>query len=84
MIECRGSCEDECDDVALSSRSLGDLVIERGGQPVRGLVSTTWRSGSTFLGDILHSHPGTYYHFEPLMHFGIVQVSMAATELGGL
>ena len=27
---------------------------------------TTWRSGSTFLGEILASHPDTFYHFEPL------------------
>jgi hypothetical protein len=32
------------------------------------------RSGSTFLGDILLSHPSTYYHYEPLLHFGIEQV----------
>ena len=36
-------------------------------------VSTTWRSGSTFLGDILLSHPATFYHYEPLLHFNIKQ-----------
>lgn len=35
---------------------------------------TTWRSGSTFLGDVLLSHPGTYYHYEPLLDFDINQV----------
>ena len=29
---------------------------------------TTWRSGSTFLGEILASHPDTFYHFEPLAY----------------
>ena len=37
-------------------------------------VITTWRSGSTFLGDILTSHPATYYHYEPLIHHGIKQI----------
>ena len=30
------------------------------------LIVTTWRSGSTFLGDILKAYPGTFYSFEPL------------------
>ena len=37
-------------------------------------ISTTWRSGSTFLGDVLLAHPATYYHYEPLIHYGIKQV----------
>jgi hypothetical protein len=53
---------------------LRDLDMESGGNPIRALVATTWRSGSTFLGDILLSHPATYYHYEPLLHFGIEQV----------
>jgi hypothetical protein len=30
------------------------------------LVATTWRSGSTFLGDLLNHYPGTFYSFEPI------------------
>ena len=30
------------------------------------LIVTTWRSGSTFLGDLLNHYPGTWYSFEPL------------------
>lgn len=30
------------------------------------LILTSWRSGSTFLGDILNHYPGTFYTFEPL------------------
>uniref|UniRef100_T1J648 Sulfotransferase domain-containing protein n=1 Tax=Strigamia maritima TaxID=126957 RepID=T1J648_STRMM len=30
------------------------------------LLLTYWRSGSTFVGDILNHYPGTFYHFEPL------------------
>ena len=30
------------------------------------LLATSWRSGSTFLGDLLNHYPGTFYSFEPL------------------
>ncbi|XP_037961155.1 carbohydrate sulfotransferase 5 [Teleopsis dalmanni] len=53
---------------------LTDLTPESGGMPVRSLVVTTWRSGSTFLGDILNAMPGNFYHYEPLLNFGIKQV----------
>ncbi|KAJ9587785.1 hypothetical protein L9F63_018768, partial [Diploptera punctata] len=57
-----------------SARSLQDLVPELGGNPVKSLIITTWRSGSTFLGDVLNSHPGNYYHYEPLLDYDIVQI----------
>ncbi|XP_014211270.1 carbohydrate sulfotransferase 4-like isoform X2 [Copidosoma floridanum] len=53
---------------------LEDLVMEKEGNPVRSVVLTTWRSGSTFLGDILNAHPANFYHYEPLLDFGIVQI----------
>ena len=33
------------------------------------LIVSSWRSGSTFLGDLLNSFPGTFYYFEPLHYF---------------
>ena len=33
---------------------------------MRILILTTWRSGSTFLGDIFNAYPGSFYSFEPL------------------
>ena len=33
------------------------------------LILTTWRSGSTFLGDLLNQYPGTFYYFEPLHYY---------------
>lgn len=42
--------------------------------PVRVLVSSTWRSGSTLLGEVLAAHPGVYYHYEPLMPYGLQQL----------
>ena len=42
--------------------------------PVRVVVSSTWRSGSTLLGEVLAAHPGAYYHYEPLMPYGLQQL----------
>ena len=30
------------------------------------LIMTSWRFGSTFLGDLLNHYPGVFYSFEPL------------------
>ncbi|XP_076042632.1 carbohydrate sulfotransferase 5-like isoform X2 [Oratosquilla oratoria] len=52
---------------------LKDINFEIG-KPVppksarRVLLLSTWRSGSTFLGDLVKSYPGTFYSFEPLHH----------------
>lgn len=35
---------------------------------------SSWRSGSTFLGDVLNSMPANYYHYEPLLNYDIVQI----------
>ncbi|XP_024943302.1 carbohydrate sulfotransferase 5 isoform X3 [Cephus cinctus] len=53
---------------------LEDFVMEKGGRPMRSVILTTWRSGSTFFGDVLNAHPANFYHYEPLLDFGIVQV----------
>ncbi|KAG8234041.1 hypothetical protein J437_LFUL014128 [Ladona fulva] len=58
----------------VSARSLEDLVPEKGGTPLRNVLVTTWRSGSTFLGDVLNSQPANFYHYEPLLPLGIIQV----------
>ncbi|XP_063704748.1 carbohydrate sulfotransferase 5 [Culicoides brevitarsis] len=56
------------------ARKLSDLTPELGGKPMRSIIFTTWRSGSTFLGDILNAMPGNFYHYEPLLHYEIVQI----------
>ena len=43
---------------------LGDSIPAKNAKHI--LVITSWRSGSTFLGDILNHYPGTFYTFEPL------------------
>jgi len=57
-----------------NNQELMDLIPDQGGQPIRAMIATTWRSGSTFLGDILLSHPATFYHYEPLINYKIHQV----------
>lgn len=59
---------------SIKAEKLSDLTPETGGTPFRSVIFTTWRSGSTFLGDILNAMPGNYYHYEPLLHYDIVQV----------
>ena len=54
---------------------LEDLTMESGGQPLRTLIISSWRSGSTFLGDLVNAVPSTYYHYEPLLMFGIKQIT---------
>lgn len=43
-------------------------------EPSRSVIITTWRSGSTFLGEILNALPGNFYHYEPLLPYGIIQI----------
>ena len=50
------------------------LQVPASTPPVRVLVSSTWRSGSTLLGEVLAAHPGAYYHYEPLMPYGLQQL----------
>lgn len=58
----------------VSADSLSDLVPELGGTPLRSIIITTWRSGSTFLGDVLNAHPANFYHYEPLLDYDIIQI----------
>lgn len=57
------------------ANKLEDLVMERGGTPLRSLIVSTWRSGSSFLGDVLNAMPSNFYHYEPLLHFGNHQIN---------
>ncbi|KAG4066075.1 hypothetical protein HA402_001322 [Bradysia odoriphaga] len=56
------------------SENLAVLTPETNGTPFRSVIITSWRSGSTFLGEILNAMPGNYYHYEPLMDFDIIQI----------
>ncbi|CAH0600657.1 unnamed protein product [Chrysodeixis includens] len=55
-------------------RELEDLIMESGGKPLHHLIVSTWRSGTTFLGELLTSIPGTFYYYEPFMKDGVIQI----------
>ncbi|XP_042213048.1 carbohydrate sulfotransferase 1-like isoform X2 [Homarus americanus] len=42
--------------------------------PLKVVIATTWRSGSTFLEELLASYPAVYNHYEPLMQFGLRRI----------
>ena len=58
----------------VDAAKLEDLVLETNGSPMRSIIITSWRMGSTFLGDILNALPGNYYHYEPLLNYEIMQI----------
>ena len=45
---------------------IGDFVSPRNARHI--LLTSTFRSGSTFLGELLSRYPGTFYSFEPLIY----------------
>lgn len=55
-------------------RKIEDLLMEYGGSPVRTLIVSTWRSGSSFLGELVNVMSGNFYHYEPLLRYGIKQI----------
>ncbi|XP_013183328.1 carbohydrate sulfotransferase 4 [Amyelois transitella] len=55
-------------------QKLDDLLLESGGKPIRSVIVSTWRSGTTFLGEVLNAMPGNFYHYEPFLKFEIVQI----------
>ena len=71
--ERRFLAEDLAGYESVHGEPMDKFLKEKGGEPIRAMVATTWRSGSTFLGDIMTAHPGTFYHYEPLLHYDIVQ-----------
>lgn len=58
----------------VDAKNLAELQMEQGGSPMRSIVVSSWRSGTTFLGDVLNSLPGNYYHYEPLLTYDIVKI----------
>ena len=35
------------------------------------LLMSSWKSGSDLVGDILSHHPKSFYHYEPLLPYGV-------------
>ena len=61
---------DKGNDTNLTDDGRSTIVDDTLTQPKSHnfLIVTRGRSGSSFLGDLLNSYPGTFYTFEPL-HF---------------
>ena len=66
----------------ISLKSIQGFAPETGGTPIRSLIISTWRSGSTFFGDILNAIPGNFYHYEPLNLFNDLQLrNLSSAEI---
>ena len=48
--------------------------MEKNGRPISSLLVSYWRSGSSFVGQIINSHPVNHYNYEPLHQYGMVQM----------
>ena len=57
---------------------IGDFVSPRNARHI--LLASTFRSGSTFLGELLSRYPGTFYSFEPLIYTR----TMNTSEVNGI
>ena len=44
------------------------------------MVVTSWRSGSTLIGELLNSVPNSFYSYEPLSHAGIRRIFSSSED----
>ena len=58
--------------------NLKKNIMEKGGRPTTSLLVSSWRSGSSFVGKILSSHPVSLYQYEPLHQYGLVRLRSGA------
>lgn len=49
--------------------------------PIKILVLSSWRSGSTFFGELLNQFPGSYYLFEPLIQQHVIRRVTFASDV---
>lgn len=56
----------EMEFFGFTENDLKNLTLDTNGVPIRGLIITEFRSGSTFLIEALKSLSGMYYHQDPL------------------
>lgn len=75
VMEANKSLQLEMDNYDFpSNKKLTDYITGAGGKPLRIIIITTWRTGSTFLGDIFEMVPGMFYHYEPLADYKSQQI----------
>ncbi|XP_071521018.1 carbohydrate sulfotransferase 4-like isoform X3 [Panulirus ornatus] len=58
-------------EAAHNARALSQQARPR---PLQIVIATTWRSGSTFLEELLSAHPAVYTYYEPLTQYGLHQI----------
>lgn len=63
-----------CNLTNFGVNKLEELTLETNGHPVRSVIISTWRSGTTFLGEVLNAMPGNFYHYEPLLKYNVTQI----------
>lgn len=59
---------------SFKGKKIVDLAQATGGTPIRSIIVSTWRSGSSFLADIMKNTPANFYFYEPLRYRGNIQV----------
>jgi hypothetical protein len=50
-------------------KALSELLLATGGTPIRSVVVSSWRSGSTFFGDLLSQLPANFFFYEPFIPY---------------
>jgi hypothetical protein len=58
----------------VNAKNLTELTLQGNSNPIRSVIISSWRSGSTFLGDVINALPGNFYYYEPLIHFNIKKI----------
>jgi hypothetical protein len=59
---------------SFGGKTLNEFSLATGGTPIRSVVVSTWRSGSTFFGDLLSQLPANFYFYEPMISFGMKNI----------
>ena len=64
----------------LKLSQLRKSSMDMGGIPTTSFLVSSWRSGSSIVGQLLNSHPASFYNYEPLHQFGLVKVGQASQQ----
>ena len=52
------------------TNKIGDKIPAKSAKHI--LIATSVRSGSTFLGELISQHPGSFYFYEPLHYYSYI------------
>ena len=64
------SLKEDFSDVNITGK-IGERISSSSARHV--LIATSWRSGSSFLGELVNQQPGAFYYFEPLHYYSYVR-----------